>query len=123
MRTPAPKAITLATTGCGTRRNHATAAPSTSAPPANSPQNPACNQIGTITPFPEHHRRHLRSGAPLSPSPDRRATRNATATRTAPATAFEAVLDRGRLQPPPVRARLFATAQGLYEHAGFTEST
>jgi GNAT superfamily N-acetyltransferase len=38
---------------------------------------------------------------------------------------FAEVLDWGRRQPPPVRARLFATGdgRGLYERAGFTEST
>ena len=44
--TPAPKAITDATTGRGTRTNHATSAPTTSAPPASSPQSPASSQTG-----------------------------------------------------------------------------
>src|SRR3954447_5925585 len=50
IRTPAPNAITAATTCCGTRTNQATSAPTTSAPPAINPQAPACNQIGTVAP-------------------------------------------------------------------------
>ncbi|GAB3274104.1 GNAT family N-acetyltransferase [Kineosporia babensis] len=39
--------------------------------------------------------------------------------------AFEAVLNWGRSRPGPVRARLFATAdgRGIYERAGFVTST
>ncbi|MCE0536524.1 GNAT family N-acetyltransferase [Kineosporia rhizophila] len=38
---------------------------------------------------------------------------------------FEAVLDWGRQLPPPVRARLFATAEGhgMYQRAGFVPNT
>src|SRR3954471_10885941 len=47
MSTPAPKDITDATTGRGTRTNQATSAPTTSAPPASNPHRPAWSQIGT----------------------------------------------------------------------------
>ncbi len=41
------------------------------------------------------------------------------------AAVFEAVLEWGRRQPGPVRARLFATAdgRGMYERAGFVPNT
>src|SRR5215212_5768797 len=50
IRTPAPNAITEATTLGGTLVNQATAAPTTRAPPASRPQNPASAQMGIDTP-------------------------------------------------------------------------
>src|SRR4051794_25420351 len=47
MRTPEPKAMTEAMTTGGTRTNHATSAPNTSAAPPSRPHSPACSHVGT----------------------------------------------------------------------------
>ena len=44
--TPAPKAMTVATTRTGTAATHATSAPSSSAPPPSSPHPAACTHNG-----------------------------------------------------------------------------
>src|SRR5690242_232768 len=50
MRTPAPKAMTPATTGRGTRTSQATTAPTTSMPPASRPHSPAWTQTAMSVP-------------------------------------------------------------------------
>src|SRR4051794_19616322 len=57
IKTPAPNAITLATTGRGTSTNQAISAPTTRAPPARTPHSPACTQIGIVDSFGAHLRR------------------------------------------------------------------
>jgi hypothetical protein len=46
IKTPAPKAITVAMSRLGIRTNQAVAAPSTRAPPPSRPHSPATNHVG-----------------------------------------------------------------------------